>query len=102
MLSAYWEKKKTSLVELQEQLQQLPGLIADLESMTANLSKFYVRVCALPLGMKIIWSGLGVILKLSKNTLLVSRVFWKVVNLSKFHILFDDSTENDLKCRHDF
>ena len=42
MLSAHWEKKKTSLVELQEQLQQLPGLIADLESMTANLSKFYV------------------------------------------------------------
>lgn len=38
MLSAHWEKKKTSLVELQEQLQQLPGLIADLESMTANLT----------------------------------------------------------------
>lgn len=41
MLSAHWEKKRTSLVELQEQLQQLPGLLADLESMTANLSKFY-------------------------------------------------------------
>ncbi|XP_037698039.1 dysbindin isoform X1 [Choloepus didactylus] len=38
MLSAHWEKKKTSLAELQEQLQQLPGLIADLESMTANLT----------------------------------------------------------------
>ncbi|KAM4815790.1 dysbindin isoform X1 [Urocitellus parryii] len=38
MLSAHWEKKKTSLIELQEQLQQLPGLIADLESMTANLA----------------------------------------------------------------
>ncbi|XP_023368097.1 dysbindin isoform X2 [Otolemur garnettii] len=38
MLSAYWEKKRTSLLELQEQLQQLPALIADLESMTANLS----------------------------------------------------------------
>ncbi|XP_058588916.1 dysbindin isoform X3 [Neofelis nebulosa] len=38
MLSAHWEKKKTSLVELQEQLQQLPGLIADLESMAANLT----------------------------------------------------------------
>ncbi|XP_017730003.1 PREDICTED: dysbindin isoform X3 [Rhinopithecus bieti] len=38
MLSAHWEKKKTSLVELQEQLQQLPALIADLESMTANLT----------------------------------------------------------------
>nr|XP_020025180.1 dysbindin [Castor canadensis] len=38
MLSAHWEKKKTSLTELQEQLQQLPGLIADLESMVANLA----------------------------------------------------------------
>ncbi|XP_062953807.1 dysbindin isoform X2 [Cynocephalus volans] len=38
MLSAHWEKKKTSLIELQEQLQQLPGLIADLESVTANLT----------------------------------------------------------------
>ncbi|XP_077741913.1 dysbindin isoform X1 [Canis aureus] len=38
MLSAHWEKKRTSLVELQEQLQQLPGLLADLESMTENLT----------------------------------------------------------------
>ncbi|XP_063115975.1 dysbindin isoform X2 [Cavia porcellus] len=38
MLSVHWEKKKTSLIELQEQLQQLPGLIADLESVTANLA----------------------------------------------------------------
>ncbi|XP_006909313.1 dysbindin isoform X1 [Pteropus alecto] len=38
MLSAHWEKKKTSLIELQEQLQQLPGLIADVESMTTNLT----------------------------------------------------------------
>nr|XP_005554041.2 dysbindin isoform X4 [Macaca fascicularis] len=38
VLSAHWEKKRTSLVELQEQLQQLPALIADLESMTANLT----------------------------------------------------------------
>ncbi|XP_004628399.1 dysbindin isoform X2 [Octodon degus] len=38
MLSVHWEKKKTSLMELQEQLQQLPGLIADLESMTASLA----------------------------------------------------------------
>ncbi|KAM6184883.1 dysbindin [Rhynchocyon petersi] len=38
MLSVHWEKKKASLTELQEQLQQLPGLIADLESVTANLT----------------------------------------------------------------
>ncbi|XP_074191300.1 dysbindin isoform X5 [Rhinolophus sinicus] len=39
MLSAHWEKKKTSLIDLQEQLQQLPGLIADLGSVTANLTE---------------------------------------------------------------
>ncbi|XP_058523836.1 dysbindin [Ochotona princeps] len=39
MLSAHWEKKRTSLVELQEQLQQLPGLMADLESVMASLSQ---------------------------------------------------------------
>uniref|UniRef100_A0A2K6GCL4 Dystrobrevin binding protein 1 n=1 Tax=Propithecus coquereli TaxID=379532 RepID=A0A2K6GCL4_PROCO len=38
MLSAHWEKKRTSLIELQEQLQQLPALMADLESMTASLT----------------------------------------------------------------
>ncbi|XP_027622539.1 dysbindin isoform X2 [Tupaia chinensis] len=38
VLSAHWEKKKTSLLDLQGQLQQLPGLIADLEAMTANLA----------------------------------------------------------------
>ncbi|XP_018122033.1 dystrobrevin binding protein 1 L homeolog isoform X1 [Xenopus laevis] len=37
MLSAHWEKKRNSLVELQEQLQQVPGFIADLESVTAKL-----------------------------------------------------------------
>uniref|UniRef100_A0A4X2K2Q0 Dystrobrevin binding protein 1 n=1 Tax=Vombatus ursinus TaxID=29139 RepID=A0A4X2K2Q0_VOMUR len=37
MLSVHWEKKRTSLIELQEQLQQIPGLLADLESVTANL-----------------------------------------------------------------
>ncbi|XP_072460000.1 dysbindin isoform X9 [Notamacropus eugenii] len=39
MLSVHWEKKRTSLIELQEQLQQIPGLLADLESMTANLTE---------------------------------------------------------------
>lgn len=42
MLSAHWEKKRTSLVELQEQLQQLPGLLADLESVMASLCKLGV------------------------------------------------------------
>uniref|UniRef100_A0AAA9TBM7 Dystrobrevin binding protein 1 n=1 Tax=Bos taurus TaxID=9913 RepID=A0AAA9TBM7_BOVIN len=38
MLSAHWEKKQASLRDLQQQLQQLPGLIADLESLTASLT----------------------------------------------------------------
>ncbi|XP_031759124.1 dysbindin isoform X2 [Xenopus tropicalis] len=37
MLSANWEKKRNGLVELQEQLQQVPGFIADLEAVTAKL-----------------------------------------------------------------
>ncbi|XP_044150177.1 dysbindin isoform X3 [Bufo gargarizans] len=37
MLSAHWEKKKSGLVELQEQLQNIPVFLADLESVTAKL-----------------------------------------------------------------
>lgn len=40
MLSAHWEKKRNSLVELQDQLQQIPGFLADLECLTASLGKF--------------------------------------------------------------
>ncbi|KAI1243058.1 hypothetical protein IHE44_0000629 [Lamprotornis superbus] len=39
MLSAHWEKKRSSLVELQDQLQQIPGFLADLECLTANLAQ---------------------------------------------------------------
>lgn len=39
MLSAHWEKKRSSLLDLQEQLQQIPGFLSDLESTTAHLSK---------------------------------------------------------------
>ncbi|XP_057643133.1 dysbindin isoform X2 [Chionomys nivalis] len=38
MLSAHWEKKRTSLSELQEQLQQLPALLQDVESLMASLA----------------------------------------------------------------
>lgn len=38
MLSAHWEKKRTSLAELQEQLQQLPALLQDVESLMASLA----------------------------------------------------------------
>ncbi|NXJ95946.1 DTBP1 protein, partial [Corythaixoides concolor] len=37
MLSAHWEKKRNSLVELQDQLQQIPAFLADLECLTASL-----------------------------------------------------------------
>lgn len=37
MLSAHWEKKRSSLLDLQEQLQQIPGFLSDLESTTAHL-----------------------------------------------------------------
>jgi hypothetical protein len=69
MLSAHWEKKKTSLTELQEQLQQLPGLIADLESMVANLGKLDAYSYTSLLGMKTSSTILGVISELSKNSL---------------------------------
>ncbi|NWW21805.1 DTBP1 protein, partial [Falcunculus frontatus] len=39
MLSAHWEKKRNSLVELQDQLQQIPGFLADLECLTASLAQ---------------------------------------------------------------
>ncbi|KAK4828444.1 hypothetical protein QYF61_026669 [Mycteria americana] len=39
MLSAHWEKKRNSLVELQDQLQQIPGFLADLECLTASLGR---------------------------------------------------------------
>ncbi|XP_054985537.1 dysbindin isoform X2 [Sorex araneus] len=38
MLSAHWERRKASLSELLEQLRQLPGLLADLESLTRSLT----------------------------------------------------------------
>ncbi|XP_054935504.1 dysbindin isoform X2 [Physeter macrocephalus] len=39
VLSAHWEKKQASLIELQQQLRQLPGLKADLETLTASLTE---------------------------------------------------------------
>ncbi|XP_070796780.1 dysbindin isoform X2 [Pituophis catenifer annectens] len=37
MLSAYWEKKRSGLLDLQDQLQQIPVFLAGLESTTASL-----------------------------------------------------------------
>ncbi|XP_027009922.1 dysbindin-A isoform X1 [Tachysurus fulvidraco] len=39
MLSAHWERRRGSLLELQEQLQQIPGLITDLESITTRVAQ---------------------------------------------------------------
>lgn len=38
MLSAHWEKKRSGLMELQEQLQHIPVFLADLQSVTAKLA----------------------------------------------------------------
>lgn len=37
MLSAHWERKRTSLTQLHEQLQSLPAFISDLDAITANI-----------------------------------------------------------------
>ncbi|XP_058254555.1 dysbindin-A isoform X2 [Hemibagrus wyckioides] len=39
MLSAHWERRRGALLELHEQLQQIPSLITDLESITARVAQ---------------------------------------------------------------
>ncbi|XP_072139736.1 dysbindin-like isoform X2 [Mobula birostris] len=39
VLSAYWEKKKNHLMELQEQLQEIPALLAGLDALTTKLAQ---------------------------------------------------------------
>ncbi|XP_047010108.1 dysbindin-A isoform X2 [Ictalurus punctatus] len=39
MLSAHWERRRGALRELQEQLQQIPTLLTDLESITARVAE---------------------------------------------------------------
>ncbi|KAM9308304.1 dysbindin-like [Gastrophryne carolinensis] len=41
MLSAHWEKKRSGLIELHEQLQHVPLFLADLEAVTTKLGQFY-------------------------------------------------------------
>ncbi|XP_035290185.1 dysbindin-A isoform X1 [Anguilla anguilla] len=38
MLSAHWERRRAALVELQEQLQQIPAFLTDLKSMTSRIA----------------------------------------------------------------
>ncbi|XP_068426404.1 dysbindin-A [Clinocottus analis] len=38
MLSAHWEKRRTALTQLQEQLQSLPAFISELDAVTANIA----------------------------------------------------------------
>ncbi|RXN01750.1 Dysbindin-A [Acipenser ruthenus] len=38
MLSAHWEKRRNGLLELQEQLQQIPAFLLHLESITSKIS----------------------------------------------------------------
>lgn len=37
MFSAHWERRRTALTELQEQLQSLPAFISELDAITANI-----------------------------------------------------------------
>lgn len=60
MLSAHWEKKRTSLSELQEQLQQLPALLQDVESLMASLGKCDVRVKAVSVDLVLFQSFLRI------------------------------------------
>lgn len=39
MLSAHWERRRTVLTELQEQLQSLPAFISELDAITANIAQ---------------------------------------------------------------
>lgn len=39
MLSAHWEKRRTALVELEEQLQQVPAFLGDLETVTSRIGE---------------------------------------------------------------
>lgn len=39
MLSAHWERRRGALLILQEQLQQLPTFLTDLESITARVGE---------------------------------------------------------------
>lgn len=39
MLSALWDKERSTLTQLEEQLQGLPGLITELDTITANLAQ---------------------------------------------------------------
>ncbi|XP_026863050.1 dysbindin-A isoform X2 [Electrophorus electricus] len=39
MLSAHWERRRGALLELQEQLQQIPAFLADLETITARTAQ---------------------------------------------------------------
>ncbi|XP_074540550.1 dysbindin-A-like [Halichoeres trimaculatus] len=38
MLSAHWERRRTALTQLQEQLQSLPAFISELDTITANIA----------------------------------------------------------------
>ncbi|XP_054477506.1 dysbindin-A-like isoform X2 [Anoplopoma fimbria] len=38
MLSAHWERRRTAVTQLQEQLQSLPAFISDLDAITANIA----------------------------------------------------------------
>lgn len=39
MLCAHWEKRRGAVLELQEQLQQIPAFLSDLETITSRIGE---------------------------------------------------------------
>lgn len=48
MLSAQWERRRTALTELQQQLQVLPSFLNELYAITANIGMFFFLFCICP------------------------------------------------------
>lgn len=44
MLCAHWEKRRGAVLELQEQLQQIPAFLSDLETVTSRIGKIFTVI----------------------------------------------------------
>lgn len=42
MLSAHWDRRRGALLELQEQLQQIPVFLTDLQNITGRIGKIHI------------------------------------------------------------
>lgn len=44
MLCAHWEKRRGAVLELQEQLQQIPAFLSDLETITSRIGETFTVI----------------------------------------------------------